>query len=118
MICPNCGAKYVDEIKECSACNILLIPNTEKLRKENEETLIDDWVEIFSSADPIEIEMVKANLEGAEINAVVFSKEDRMRLNLSYVGSAPIKLFVKKHDIETAKQIIEDINSKDINSEE
>jgi len=41
-----------------------------------------------------------------------------MRLNLSYVGSAPIKIFVKENDYESAMAILNDINTTEIKDDE
>ena len=118
MICPNCKAEYVEGIKICADCGTELIPNAEFIKEDEGEISLDDWKEVYSSNDPIFIEMLKANLKGAGIDAVYFSKEDRMRLNLSYVGAAAIKLFVKEENLETAKQIMDDINATEIKDEE
>lgn len=111
MICPNCKAEYVEGITVCPDCNIQLIPKNEFIDYDNLEISLSDWKEVYKTSDFIEAEMIKSNLDGAGINAVIFSKEDRMRLNLSYVGSAPIKILVNEKDYETAIEIINDINN-------
>jgi hypothetical protein len=118
MICPNCGAEYVEGIFECSDCFVELIPKDDFIDEDNLDVSLADWKEVFSSNDMIEAEMIKANLRGAGIDAVIFSKEDRMRINLSYVGAAPIKLFVKENNVETAQQIIKDINETETGDDE
>lgn len=118
MICPNCEAEYIDGINICADCGTNLIPNEEFIKEEEEFVSLEDWKEVHSTHDVIEAEMLKSNLSGAGIDAIVFSKEDRMRLNLSYVGSAPIKLFVKKDNFENAAQIINEINNTEVKDEE
>lgn len=118
MICPNCEAEYIDGINICADCGANLIPNEEFIKEEEEFVSLEDWKEVHSTHDVIEAEMLKSNLSGAGIDAIVFSKEDRMRLNLSYVGSAPIKLFVKKDNFENAAQIINEINNTEVKDEE
>lgn len=118
MICLNCKAEYIDGITKCADCQIDLIPNEEFVDYDQIEVSLSDWKEVYKSNDFIEAEMIKANLSGAGIQAIIFSKEDRMRLNLSYVGSAPIKIYVKQNDVDTALSIINDINSTEIQEEE
>lgn len=116
MICPNCKAEYLDGIKICSECNIELIPNDEYIDFDKIDVSISDWKEVYKTHDFIEAEMIKSNLESAGIIAVIFSKEDRMRLNLSFVGSAPIKIIVKEKDLELAIEILNHISN--FNSED
>jgi hypothetical protein len=41
-----------------------------------------------------------------------------MRINLSYVGSAPVKIFVKEKSFDDAIQIINEINNTPLSEEE
>ncbi|RJQ64803.1 MAG: DUF2007 domain-containing protein [Stygiobacter sp.] len=118
MICPNCEAEYVEGITTCADCGTTLIPNDQFVKKPDEVISLEDWVVVHSTQDIIEAEMLKSNLSGAGINAFIFSKEDRMRLNLSYVGSAPIKLFVRVENYDDAMQIINQINNEEIKDDE
>lgn len=114
MICPNCEAEYVEGIITCADCGTALIPNDQFVKNPDEVISLEDWVVVYSTQDIIEAEMLKSNLSGAGINAFIFSKEDRMRLNLSYVGSAPIKLFVRVENYDDAMQIINQINNEEV----
>lgn len=119
MICPNCETEYVDGILVCADCGTVLIPNKDFVKEAEDEIIsLASWKVVHSTYDIIEAEMLKANLSGAGIETVIFSKEDRMRLNLSYVGSAPIKLFVQEENFETAVQILKEIYNTEIKDDE
>ena len=105
MICPKCEYEYREGITICPDCDTTLITN------ENfEGNLIHpkDWVIIFSCADIVEADMLKSNLGGAEIDALVLNQNDS---SFPVVGDlSVIKILVKKEDVEDAVAIINDIN--------
>ncbi len=107
MICPNCEIEYVDEIKICVECGAELITN------ENFELNLinyDDWDIAFTTADNIEAEMIKANLEGAGIDSIILSQKDK---SFPSPGDLSIiKILVKKEDLDDASEIINDINKE------
>jgi len=106
MICPNCEYEYVEGIKVCPDCKTELIPNEEF---EGNLTNPDDYVIVYTCSETYEAEMLKANLQGAEIEALVLSQKDR-----SYPGVGDlsvVKLLVKKDSAQEALEIINDINS-------
>ncbi|MFA7287949.1 MAG: DUF2007 domain-containing protein [Melioribacteraceae bacterium] len=114
MICPNCESEYIDGIITCADCGIELIPE-----KEFEGNLITpaDWVIAFTSMDPIEVDMLKANLEGADIECLILSQKDSS-YNISNSNFSLVKLLVKKSDAKTAAEIINDINDRAEEDEE
>ena len=113
MICPKCECEYVDGIKVCSDCGIDLIPGDEF-----EGNLVHpkDWVIVYTDNDLIDTEMLKANLNGAEIESIILSQKDRSYLYLGEVS--PIKLLVKRKDADEALQIINDIFESKVDDEE
>lgn len=113
MICPKCECEYVDGIKICSDCRIDLIPVEDF---EGNLSHPKDWIIVYTGSDLIETEMLKANLEGAEIDSIIISQKDRSYLYLGEVS--PIKLLVKRKDADEALQIIGDINESNVDDEE
>jgi hypothetical protein len=107
MICPSCEYEYVKGVSNCPDCKIELISEDEF-----EGNLIHhaDWLVVYTSSDAIEMEMLKSNLAGANIEALILSQKDS---SYPAVGDlAVIKLLVKKDDAEDASAIINDINRK------
>jgi len=105
MICPKCEYEYHDGVTVCPDCN------TELVTLENfEGNLVHpkDWIIIYSCADAVEADMLKSNLEGAEIEALILNQNDS---SFPVVGDlSVVKLLVKRDDVEDALAIIDDIN--------
>ncbi len=108
MICPKCEYEYHAEVEVCPDCNTKLITS------ENfEGNLVHpkDWVIVYSCADTIEADMLKSNLEGAELEVLVLNQNDS---NFPVVGDlSVIKILVKKDDAQDAVAIIHDINKSE-----
>ena len=108
MLCPKCEYEYHEGITVCPDCN------TELITIENFEgnlTHPKDWVIVFSCADPVEADMLKSNLGGADIDVLILNQNDR---SFPVVGDlSVIKILVKKDDAEDAVAIINDINKEE-----
>ncbi|MEI7812499.1 MAG: DUF2007 domain-containing protein [Ignavibacteria bacterium] len=112
LICPNCESEYQEGITECPDCALELVANKEF--REN-LTTEEDYTVIYTCSEEYVAEMLKANLGGAGIQALIIVKKDR---NFPAVGDfAVIDIMVKKDDAETADEIIKDINSDKNESE-
>lgn len=108
MICPKCEAEYVKGVTVCADCGTKLIP-----KEDYELNLVhhEDWKVIYSTDVIYEADMIKANLEGANIECIVLSQKDK---NFPSAGDLSIiKILVKKEDSDDAMNIIEDINKED-----
>lgn len=63
-----------------------------------------------------EAEIIKANLESADIEAVILSQQDR---NYPFLGNASsIKIFVRKENETSARDYLESINKQSPSTEE
>ncbi|GJQ61609.1 MAG: hypothetical protein SCALA702_06620 [Melioribacteraceae bacterium] len=104
MICPKCEYEFVEGITKCSDCGSDLI-HTEDF--EGNLVHADDWVILKTFAEQYEADMLKANLEGAEIETLVLGQKDR---SYPTVGDlAIIKILVRKESAEDAVKILDDI---------
>jgi hypothetical protein len=104
MICPKCEAEYLEGITKCADCGTELITV-----EQFEMNLVhhEDWATVYSTDAMYEAEMIKANLEGAEIETIILSQKDK---NFPASGDlSVIKILVKKVDAEEAKDIISEI---------
>lgn len=113
MICPKCEYEYVEGITKCADCGEDLITS-----QDFEGHLVhhSDWVVIYHTSENYEAEMLRANLEGAGVETQILQQKDR---SYPAVGDlAVVKILVKKSDAESAKTIIDDINSSEGNSGE
>lgn len=107
MICPKCEAEYLEGVKVCADCNVELIS-----KEEYEKNLIQekDWDIVYTTDVRYEAEMLKTNLESANIKTIILSQKDH---SFPTPGDlAVIKLIVRRKDFEDAKSIISDILKK------
>ena len=61
-----------------------------------------EWVEIYSSPDPLRVEMARQTLEQFEIDSVIINKRD------TNYGFGGIELYVHRDFVIRAKQILKD----------
>jgi len=113
-VCPNCKYEYVQGITICPDCNESLVdPSALEHFDELSEA---DWVLVYMSGLDYEIEMLKDNLESANIEVTVLSQKDS---SFPAPGDlSVIKLFVKKDDMKAALNFIQEIKKQDSSQEE
>lgn len=113
-VCPNCNYEYVSGIAICPDCNIPLVDSIE-LEKYSELSE-EDWVLVYTAFNEIDADMLKENLESAGIAASILSQRDS---SFPAPGDlSTIKLFVKKADVSDALEFIQEVKTKEIDSEE
>jgi len=100
-VCPNCRYEYKEGIKVCPDCGMHLVDVLNEV----------EWVVVFTSDKVYEVEMMKAELESADITATVLSQKDS---NFPVPGDlAIVKLLVPKEEASAAINYINDVkNSK------
>ena len=104
-VCPNCEYEYIEGIVICPDCNTPLV-NSSELKK-YPDLSEEDWVLVYTSFSEIDVDMLKENLVSAGIAASVLSQKDS---NFPVPGDlSKIKLMVKKGDVQTALELIQEI---------
>ena len=113
-VCPKCNYEYVEGVAICPDCNTPLID--EKDLPKFEELSEEDWVLIYTSSNEYEIEFLKEILESGGLEVSVLSQKDR---NFPAPGDLSIvKLMVRKSDVKTALNFIEDEKKRQAGAED
>ncbi len=113
-VCPNCNYEYVEGVAICPDCNTPLVD--EKNLPKFEELSEKDWVLIYTSGDEYEIEFLKEILESGGLEVTVLSQKDH---NFPAPGDlSVVKLMVRKSDVKTALNFIEDEKRRQAESED
>ena len=97
--CVFCGKPVCDE------CAVI---RNGRIFCDNDEhvKMMSDWVTAYSTSTQYEAQMIKSNLEGAGIPAVVFSQNDRMYFTT--VGDLAVtEVMVPKHFLDDARRYLE-----------
>lgn len=105
VYCPDCKSEYVDGTTICADCGTELVPQlAEEVHLSEEE-----FSEVYSAEQLFEVEMIKANLDGAGIESFILNQKDR-----NYPSSGDltvIKLYVKSKDADDALSFIQNLNN-------
>jgi hypothetical protein len=113
-ICPNCEYEYVEGITFCPDCGVALLKNEEYIKPE--EWSEENWEIVYTASESYEVEMIKNNLEGGGIKAVVLSQKDR---NYPAPGDfSVVKLLVRKEDVQDAVLFIQKVKSENSRQDE
>jgi hypothetical protein len=113
-VCPNCEYEYVEGVTFCPDCGVTLLEDDKYIKPD--EWSEENWEIIYTSSQDFEVEMIKNNLEGAGIKAVVLSQKDR---NYPAPGDfSVVKLLVRKEDVQDAVAFIQKVKNENIQEEE
>ncbi len=113
--CPECKSEYEEGILKCSDCGAALVP---QLEEEQEEVHFPDetYTLVYVSNQIIDVDMVKANLDGAGIESFILNQSDSNNLDATRQNA---KLFVKAEDAEDALSFIKNLEAQpDIEEDE
>ena len=102
MFCPKCESEYREGFAVCADCDIALI---EELPPKKEPIFIE-YEEVLGTYNPADIMIIKSILDAENIT-YYFNAEHFM-----YVRplAEPARLMVAKEDVETAKEILKDLD--------
>jgi hypothetical protein len=104
--CPNCTYEYVEGIKECPDCGTPLV----------KELIDHNWVVVYTSDQLYDVQMMKDELESADIESNILSQKDS---SFPVTGDlAVIKLLVKTEDASSALSFINEIKNTKPEEEE
>jgi hypothetical protein len=105
-ICPNCRYEYKEGIKVCPDCGMQLVDVLNEV----------EWVVVYTSDKEYEVQMMKDELESADITATVLSQKDS---NFPVTGDlAIVKLMVPKEEASAAIDFINEIKNSQGNEDE
>lgn len=104
--CEKCGKSFYEETDICPNCKIKLAIYEEDFESGKYSS---DLTLAYVCSEVYEAEMIKANLNGADIEAFILSQKDS---SYPVVGNLSlIKIYVHKDAFELAQKIIRDINN-------
>ncbi len=113
-ICPNCEYEYVEGVTICPDCLTPLVDK--KYVTKPEDWTEENWEVVFTSNQEYEVEMLKDNLDSANITSAILSQKDR---NFPAPGDFSIvKLLVKKEDVQAALNFIDQLKKQNSGTEE
>jgi len=103
--CPECKSEYEEGILKCSDCGTTLVAQLD------EEVHFPDgkYTLVYVSTQIIDVDMVKANLDGAGIESYILNQSDSNNFDANTMNA---KLFVKAEDAKDALTFIQNLNEQ------
>ncbi|MEN8906214.1 MAG: DUF2007 domain-containing protein [Clostridiales bacterium] len=104
--CPNCKAEFVDGIKECNDCEILLVDKLEEepSNKTQDEYINDKEAFLITVGNAIEAGLIESKL--AQAGIPVLKKFDNMGGYIGGFSSLDYQIFVPFKLLKLAKEIL------------
>lgn len=109
-ICPECGEEYRETVELCPECGVKLIHKKEK-EKEKRDSRYRNWEIVYTSSELYQAEIIKSNLESADIECVILNQKDSSFNLDGAVGL--VKVLVPKDKVPEALTIIDVVEDFD-----
>lgn len=101
MICPDCGAEYVDGIEQCVDCEVALVQASPAA----EEGPAPEWTELLVVTDPHEAEIICGYLESegvaCNLESLVFNAEP-----FTFGPLSKVRLHVPRDAADRARELL------------
>ena len=101
MFCPNCGAEYVEGVKECADCRLALVPDLPPPG----EAPFPKYEKILTIFNVGDIAVIRSVFDAANIE-YVFEGEN---FNLVDPMIQPARLLVNAVQVETARELLKEM---------
>jgi hypothetical protein len=112
MFCPDCGAEYRPEIRECAECHVPLVPALPPEEAPEPDARI---VPVFRTTDSMILPIVKSLLDSADIEYFVQGEEALGLIPVGSMGSAVARaslgalVHVREDDAESVREMLADV---------
>jgi len=103
--CPVCRYEYRPEIEICPDCGAKLVDELENLSEFKEL----DLVSVYTANSETEANIIKSVLEGDGIESVFSSDAARSVHPFTINGLGKVKVMVNKKDAERAKELVKNV---------
>jgi hypothetical protein len=103
MYCPKCGSEYRPEFTRCAECEVELVADPPQLHAVESEYI--EYGEVLLTSNPGDVAIIKSLLDGEGITYFVQGETVAPYL----YHAIPMRLLVKKDEIETALEILKDV---------
>jgi hypothetical protein len=105
MFCPKCKSEYRDGFTVCSDCGIQLInelpAEVEDSKKEPEYA---DFVFVLATFSQGDVALIKSIFDKENIAYYIENE-----FGGTFIGGLPMRINVRKEDVEVAKELLKDI---------
>ncbi len=111
MFCPDCGAEYRPEIRQCTECGVSLVPS---LSAEDAPTPNAKIVPVFRTTDAMILPIVTSLIESAGIEYFVQGQQALSLIPVGAAGSAVSRaslgaiVHVREEDAASVREILAD----------